>query len=106
MFRALYCAVGLSLLGAALLMFWANKGVVELKHGCGRAWCFVWCLGASVNRLLPVLSLKKEFVDFFDNSKLNQFTPWQDFIFVALAVLGWFFGAIVIAAFATITHGS
>jgi hypothetical protein len=105
MFHALYCAVGLSLLGAALLRFWANKGLVELKQGSGRVWCFVWCFGASVNRLLPVLSLKKEFVDFFDNRKLNQFTPLQDFVFVVLAVLGWVLGAIVIAAFATITHG-
>ena len=100
MFRALYWALGLSLLGAMFLRFWANNGVVQLKHG------FVWCFGASVNRLLPVLSLKKEFVDFFDDPKLNQFEPWQDFVFVALAVLGWALGAIVIAAFATITHGS
>ena len=99
MFRALYWAVGLSLLGAVFLRFCANKGVIELKHGC------VWCFGASVNRLLPVLSLKKEFVDFFDNPKLNQFAPWQDLLFVVFGMLGWVLGVVVIAAFATITHG-
>jgi uncharacterized protein YjbI with pentapeptide repeats len=104
MFRALGWAFALAALGALILRF-SVKGVrapVEgiQKHG------MIWCFGASVNRLLPVLSLKKEFVDFFDDPKLNQFKPWQDFLFVALAVLGWVLGAIVIAAFATITHGS
>jgi hypothetical protein len=100
MFRALKCAVGLSIIGAIFLRYCANKGVVQLKH---RFW---WCFGASVNRLLPVLSLKKEFVDFFDDPTLHQFKPWQDFVFVALAFLGWVLGLIVVAAFATITHGT
>jgi cytoskeletal protein CcmA (bactofilin family) len=105
MFVALAWALSLSLVGAVIL-FWANKGVVKLiqvKHGC--VWCFVWCWGASVNRVLPVLSLKKEFTDFFDNPKLNQFTPFQNLVFAVLAVLGWGLSFIVIAAFATITHG-
>jgi hypothetical protein len=100
MFRALYWALGLSVLGAVLLRFWATKGVFAESHG------FLWCLGASVNRLLPGVNLKKEFSDFFDDRKINQFTPAQDFFFVILAALGWVLGAIVIAAFATITHGS
>jgi hypothetical protein len=100
MFRALWWALGLSFLGAVFLRLWANKGVLERKHN------FIWCCGASINRLLPVLSLKKEFVDFFDDPKLNQFTPCQDFIFVAFGVLGWVIGAVVIAAFATITHAA
>jgi hypothetical protein len=98
MFRALYWAAGLSVLGAVLLRFWANKGVAAANHG------IVWCLGASVNQLLPVVTLKKEFKDFFDDPKLNQFTPRQDVFFVILAVLGWVLGGIVIAAIATITH--
>jgi hypothetical protein len=99
MFRALYWAIGLSLLGALFLRYCANKGI-EGKHG------FVWCFGASVNRLLPVLSLKKEFTEFFEDPKLNQFEPWQDFCFVALAVLGWMLGAVVLAAMGTFTRGS
>jgi hypothetical protein len=55
---------------------------------------------------LPGVTLKKEFKDFFDDSTLNKFTPHQDFFFAILVVLGWILGAIVIAAFATITHGS
>ena len=108
MFRALYWALGWAVIGAVFLRFIAKKGVVELKskNGCSNFWCWVWCFGASVNRLLPVISLKKEFVDFFEDPKLNQFEPWQDFLSVVFAVFGWGLGAIVIAAFATITHPS
>ncbi len=98
MFRALGWALSLALVGAIVLKLWV-KGVADAGHG--RLWCF----GASVNRLLPVVNLKKEFTDFFDDPKLNKFTPGQDFFFVILAVLGWVLGAIVIAAMATITHG-
>ena len=58
-----------------------------------------------MNRLLPVLTLKKEFVDFFDNPRLNQFGPGQNCFFVVITGLGWILGVIFIAAFATITHG-
>ncbi len=107
MFRALYCALILSIVGAVVLRCCANKGVVELKfkHGWGRVRCFVWCFGASVNRLLPVLNLKKEFVEFFDKPEINQFTPCQEFFFVVFALFGWALSFIVIAAFATITRG-
>jgi uncharacterized protein YjbI with pentapeptide repeats len=100
MFRALGWALVLSTIGAVFLRFWANEGVLELKHG------FVWCFGASVNQLLPVVTLKKEFKDFFDDRALNKFEPWQDVVFIMLAVTGWALGLIVVAAMATITHGS
>lgn len=99
MFRALYCALVFSLVGAAYLKF-RVKGVALGNHG------FWWCFGASLNQFLPGVTLKQEFKDFFDKPKLNEFTPGQDFFFVALAALGWVLGAIVIAAFATITRGS
>jgi hypothetical protein len=99
MFRALYWALGLSFLGALILRFSA-KGVADDKHG------LVWCFGASVNRLLPVVTLKKEFADFFDDRNKNKFEPWQDFVFIMLGVFGWALGLIVLAAMATITHGS
>ena len=99
MFRALGWALGLSLLGAVILRTWVT-GVAAAGHG------FIWCFGASVDRLLPVFHLRKEFADFFDDPALNQFTPRQDFIFTILSVLGWGLGLIVLAAMATITHGS
>jgi hypothetical protein len=99
MFRALYWVLGLSILGAVTLRFWV-RGVAEARHG------FVWCFFASINRLLPVVTLKKEFADFFDDRKLNQFGFWQDSLFIILSMLGWVLGLIVLAAMATITHGS
>ncbi len=95
MFRALYCAIGLALIGAFVLHRWVPEAAAR-----GPLWCF----GASVNRLLPVVDLKKESKDFFDEPK--NFTPRQDFFFTALAALGWVLGLIVLAAMATITHGS
>ena len=65
-----------------------------------RTW-FSLCFGASVNKLLPVVSLKKDFADFFDNQWRNMFTPWQDVFFTVLAALGWGLGLIVIVAMAT-----
>ena len=100
MFRALYCALGLSLLGAVILRFWANQGITAKRYR------FLWCCFASVNRLLPVVTLKKEFTDFFDDRDKNKFEPWQDFVFAMLGVFGWVLGLIVLAAMATITHGS
>ena len=99
MFRALYWAIGLSLLGALILRF-RVKGVADRNLG------FLWCFGASVNKLLPEVNLKKEFADFFDDPAHNKFTPRQDLFFVALAALGWMLSLIVLAAFATITHGA
>jgi hypothetical protein len=109
MFRALGWALGLSLLGAVVLRFSVKgvtdkvvteRGVARTKHG------IVWCFGAAVNQLLPVVTLKKEFKDFFDDREINKFRPWQDFVFTMLAVLGWALGLIVLAAMATITHGA
>jgi hypothetical protein len=98
MFRALYWAIGLSLIGALILRF-RVKGVADRKHG------FIWCFGPAANKLLPGISLKKEFTDFFDDPAHNKFTPRQDLFFVVLAALGGALSLIVLAAFATITHG-
>ena len=97
MFRALYCAIGLAVIGAVVLHRWVPEATKN-----GRLWCF----GASVNRLLPVIELNKEFKDFFDDPGVNKFTARQKIFFTLLAALGWALGLIVIAAMATITHGA
>ena len=71
MFNALWWALGLALLGAMILR-WSVQGVADHKHG------IFWCFGASVDRLLPFITLKKEFSEFFDNKEVNGFTLWQD----------------------------
>ena len=59
-----------------------------------------------MNRLLPFITLKKEFIDFFDDKTLNGFTNGQELFFMVFAVLGWVLGAIVLAAMGTFTKGS
>jgi cytoskeletal protein CcmA (bactofilin family) len=98
MFRALYWALGLAALGAVVLWFWV-KGAAEGKHG------LVWCFGASVNRLLPFITLKKEFSDFFNDPQVNKFTRGQDVFFVLFGAIGWLLGAVVLAAMGTFTRG-
>jgi hypothetical protein len=97
-FLAVDWAFILILLGAVVLKF-SVKGVAEANHGV------LWCMGASANRLLPsVINIKKEFADFFDNPAQNQFTPWQDFFFSVLALLGVVLGGFVITALAGLAH--
>jgi hypothetical protein len=103
MFRALGWALLLAVISTLVLRFLV-KGIRDetgkLKHGV------FWCFGASVDRLLPFITLKKEFSQFFDDEKDNRFTPRQDLFFMVFAVLGWVLGAIVLAAMGTFTKGS
>jgi hypothetical protein len=97
MFYALCWALGLSLIGALILQF-SVQGVADEKHG------FIWCCGASPSKLLPIVSLNKDFSDFFDNRWRNMFNSWQEVCFTVLTGFGWILGLIVVAAIATITH--
>ncbi len=103
MFRALGWALLLAVIGTLVLRFLV-KGTRDetgkVKHGV------FWCFGASVDRLLPFITLKKEFSEFFDNKTDNRFTHGQDLFFIVFSVLGWVLGAIVLAAMGTFTKGS
>ena len=99
MFRALYWVIGLSVVGALILRFQV-RSVAEGNHG------IFWCFGASVDRLLPFITLKKEFSDFFNEPQVNKFTRWQDLFFIVFGLLGWVLGAVVLAAMGTFTRGS
>jgi hypothetical protein len=103
MFRALGWALLLAVIGTLVLRFFV-KGVRDetgrVTHGS------FWCFGASVDRLLPFITLKKEFSEFFDDKEVNRFTRGQDLFFIVFGVLGWVLGAIVLAAMGTFTKGS
>jgi hypothetical protein len=103
MFRALGWALLLAVIGTLVLRFLV-KGTRDetgsVKHGS------FWCFGASVDRLLPFITLKKEFSEFFDDKEVNRFTRGQDLFFIVFGVLGWLLGAIVLAAMGTFTKGS
>jgi hypothetical protein len=98
MWHVLPWVIGLTLLGSAILAFSANAR----RHGP------LWLIGASLHRLLPVVSLYKEFDDFFDNAPKDleprNLKPWQIFYFALHAISGWALGLILLAAISGITQ--
>src|SRR6202023_97779 len=95
-FRVLYWVVGISLAGAALL--WMSVPLAK-QHGP------VWCFGASLSRLLPVIEVNKEFADFFNDPKRERLTGWQSFIFAVISIVGFVLAAILGAAVSGLTQG-
>jgi hypothetical protein len=95
-FRALYWVLGISFLGAALLL----TVPAAKQHGP------IWCFGASLARLLPVIEINKEFTTFFDDPKRERLTGWQSFIFSAIGIVGWVLGLILLAAVSGLTQSS
>ncbi len=95
-FRVLYWVAGISLAGALYLLT-CSKGVQNGDHG------FVWCWGASLARLLPVIEINKEFTDFFNDPKRERLTDFQTFVFSFIGVLGWFLAAVLVAAVSGVT---
>jgi len=98
-FRVLYWVIGISLTGAALL--WWTVPASHTKHR-GKLWCF----GASLARLLPVIEINKEFTEFFNDPERERLNWWQSILFAALGIVGFVLGAILIAAVSGLTQGS
>jgi hypothetical protein len=98
-FRVLNWVIVITVFGALYLKE-SVKGVRDEKHG------FVWCFGASLSRLLPVIEINKEFTEFFDDSERKRLTGWQSFIFNAMGIVGFVLGAILIAALSGLTQSS
>jgi hypothetical protein len=97
-FRVLWWVIGLTVVGALLLQFSPQAR----RRG------FVWRLGASLHRLLPVVELSKEFKDFFENPpaeneprNLNRFLTAY---FAVHAVAGWILGFFLLAAMGGLTQ--
>jgi hypothetical protein len=90
-FRVLYWVIGISFLGALYLRT-RVKGVRDNHRG------FIWCYGASLARLLPVIEINKEFTDFFNDPERKRMTDLQSFVFNAMGIVGFVLGAILIAA--------
>lgn len=98
-FRVLYWVLGISLVGA-LYLRQRSKGVRAAGY------TFLWCWGASLTRLLPVIEINKEFTDFFNDPRRERLTGFQMFVFSIIGVLGWFLAAILVAAVSGVTHSS
>jgi hypothetical protein len=76
------------------------QGVLDEKHG------FIWCFGASLSRLLPVIEINEDFKKFFNNPNRAMLTNLRSFIFSAMGIVGWIPGAILIAAVSGLTQSS
>jgi uncharacterized protein YjbI with pentapeptide repeats len=96
-FRVLWWVLGFSLAGAALL--WMTAPAAK-QHG------LIWCFGASLARLLPVIEINKEFTAFFDDPERKRLTGWQSFIFSVIGMVGFVLGAILLAAVSGLTQSS
>ncbi len=98
-FRVLWWVLGISLLGAIYLRT-RVQGVCDENHG------IVWCFGASLSRLLPVIDINEDFKGFFKDPNRATLTGWQSFVFSAMGIVGWVLGAILIAAVSGLTQSS
>jgi hypothetical protein len=64
----------------------------------------LWCLGASLSRLLPVTEINKEFADFFNDPKRTRLNAWQFYAFSGLGIIGWVLAGILVAALSGLTR--
>jgi uncharacterized protein YjbI with pentapeptide repeats len=96
-FRVLWWVLGFSLAGAALL--WMTVPAAN-QHG------LIWCFGASLARLLPVIEINKEFTEFFNDPKREHLNGLQNILFSALGIVGWVLGAVLAVAVSGLTQTS
>ncbi|HEX3990866.1 MAG TPA: hypothetical protein VHX39_06810, partial [Acetobacteraceae bacterium] len=107
-FRALWWTLGLTAAGTAILAFAPGvRGAAYLvdRGRAPRQKSLLWCFGATLNHVLPVVSLNPEFNDFFNDPKRERLYPWQQIAFAVLALSGWALSFFVIAALSGLTQG-
>jgi hypothetical protein len=83
--------------GIGATVLWCKSAEAKMK---GR-W---WCLGASLDHLLPIVELNKEFADFFDGSKHERLSGWQLAYFAVHALIGYVLASFVVAGLAGLTQ--
>jgi hypothetical protein len=99
LWRVLPWVAGFTAIGTLCLWFSPNAR----RHGA------VWMIGASLHRLLPVVSLYQKFDEFFANPPARDpdprnLAPWQVVYFAFHAIVGWALGLILLAAMSGITQ--
>ncbi|MCU0886505.1 MAG: hypothetical protein MUC64_00570 [Rubritepida sp.] len=95
--------------GAWLALAWVGGlcllGTLVLRASpAARAKGLAWRLGASLDRLLPIIELNPEFEAFFDDPARERLRGWQLAYFSAHAVAGYALAAFVAAAMAGLTQ--
>jgi hypothetical protein len=105
-FRALWWTIGLAGAGTVMLAFAPGvRGAVRCDGKRGpRQKALIWCFGASLSHVLPVVTLSPEFTDFFNDPKRERLYAWQQVGFAVLALCGWGLSLFVVAAFSGLTQ--
>jgi hypothetical protein len=93
-FRVLYWVAGLTAFGALVLRFSSEARVRGLA----------WRLGASLDHLLPIVELNKEFADFFHDPERKRLYGWQLTYFAVHALVGYVLGGFVVAGLTGLTQ--
>jgi hypothetical protein len=95
---------GLFLVFPWILLFTFIGMLVLSFSPSARAKGLIWIFGASLDHLLPIVSLNKEFEDFFDDPERKRLKGWQLGYFAVQALLGFMLGSFVVAALAGLTQ--
>jgi hypothetical protein len=93
--RALWWVLGFSVLGMLVLRTTAG----------GRQHSLFWCLGASLNQLLPFVTLLPEFAKVFEDPEF-RLNGWHKTFFVGLSVVGYVIGGFVGAGIGALTQAT
>jgi hypothetical protein len=93
-FRVLWWVLGLFVLGWFVLL--ASR-VVRSKG-------LIWCAGASLDRLLPIMELNPEFKDFFNDPERQRLRGWQLIVLAMIGALGWLLSLFLVAALTGLTQ--
>jgi hypothetical protein len=107
-FRVVYWVLGVSVVGAILLWRTVPAAASEYKNkpgGPDRIRGLLWCFGASLNRLLPIIELH-EFKGIFEDPDKAGFKLWQRNAFSILSLVGWILGGVLILAISGLTQNT
>lgn len=86
-FKVFPAALGAIVLAAGAIVSFYSPDVLKENHSLG------WSLGLSLNRLLPLITLSKDFTDFV-------FHGWQKAWFIGQALFGWVLAFFIAAGLA------
>jgi uncharacterized protein YjbI with pentapeptide repeats len=105
-FIVVFWVIVFALVGALILWCSVPEAAKEYRkqNGLGDSLRgMLWCFGASLNRLLPIIDLK-EFKGIFEEPEKVSLKLWQRFAFAALGLTGWILGGVLLLAVSGLTQ--
>jgi len=87
------------------VILFTGVGIIVLQFSkAARAKGLFWSLGASLDQLLPIIELNKEFGNFFDDPNRERLKNWQLGYFAFQAIVGYVLASCVVAGLAGLTQ--